>query len=105
MYSYIKKLQSKQEHVRKQILVGSMIVCMSFVIVVWGYSLNDSYTTRQVATTDNSVKPFTLFSNSVTNAFTNISASVGSISFSKKEQVAPQPKQIDLIVVQPSQAH
>lgn len=100
MRKYIKKLQSKEEHVRKQILLGSLIVSMTVVGSVWIYGLTDRYGEKSEATlaenTKESVKPFTIFKNSITNAYENISASVNKASFLKKEV---EKKQIDLIVV------
>jgi len=40
MRAYIKKLQSKPEDTRKQILVGSLVVCMSLIGVIWVSSLS-----------------------------------------------------------------
>lgn len=102
MRTYIKKLQSKREVVRKQILVASLVVSMAVVGSVWVYSLNDRFGQKQLAEVDTSVKPFTLFSDSITDAYQNITASVGNFSFSSKKNEKPAPKQIDLIPVEPS---
>ena len=103
--SYIKKLQSKSEDTRKQILVVSMIASMSIVVFVWVYGLGALFTqkTEVQASTTNEVKPFKLFANSITDTYQNISASVGKISSKNNgnaETQAPAQKQIDLIQVE-----
>ncbi len=100
MHTYIKKLQSKEEPVRKQILVASLAVCMAIVGSVWVYGMTDRTKARNivVAETEQGPKPFALFAGSVSDAFKNITASVGSVSFSKAK-VETTEKQVDLIVV------
>ena len=106
MQSYIKNLQSKSESTRKQILIGSLIVCMLVVGFIWVYSVSDKIQSAK----NNSVTqkegegPFNLLVDSVSSAWQNLSASVGNISSTnsstdKKENV--ERKQIDLIVVDP----
>jgi len=79
MRAYIKKLQSKSEVVRKQVLVGSLIVCMSFVGLIWIGSLGYKFSKGNTARTQESG---------------NISSSV------KKEESKTAEKQIDLIPVE-----
>lgn len=101
MYAYIKKLQSKEEIIRKQILVASLIVSMAVVGSVWVYSLSDRFGDKEVAVADTTTtKPFALFSSSISDAYQNISASVA--NFSRKSSAPKtEPKQIDLIPVEP----
>ncbi len=98
MHSYIKKLQSKSEDTRKQILMVSIISCMSIVVFIWVYSLGNHFNNKDISTQANSdLKPFKLFANSISNSYQNVSASVGSASIFKKSE----EKQIDLIPVEP----
>jgi hypothetical protein len=80
MRTYIKKLQSKSEGSRKQILVGSLIVCMAFVGVIWvnslGYKFSSSNTAAKV---QEDIKPFALFGKTISDTVGNVTASVGSI--------------------------
>jgi hypothetical protein len=103
MIKYIKKLKHRPENKRKQILVSSLIVCMSFVSIIWIYSLSDRFSSKpanQVASAENGqVKPFTLFKNSIASAYKNIAASVGNVSPAKQQEAQSTEKQIDLIVV------
>lgn len=100
MDTYIKKLQSKSEDKRKQILVGSLIVSMSLVVLVWVSTFGGSSTAVTVAPEESSdIKPFSLFTSSIGDAYRNISASVGN-AFSKKKEIIQEEKQIDLIVVE-----
>jgi hypothetical protein len=104
MRAYIKKLQGKEEHVRKQILFVSMTVSMVVVVFVWIYGLGYKLNNRPVvAKAESEIKPFTLFANSVSSAYQNITASVGNIpSVSKlmnQEKEKPE-KQIELIPVE-----
>ena len=102
MHKYIKKLQSKEEVVRKQILLGSLIVSMTIVGSVWAYNLTDridNKSAEQAKTDEKTTKPFAMFANSAVDAYHNIAASVGNLSFSKKKASQSSQKQVDLIVV------
>ena len=86
MREYIKKIQSKPEDVRKSYVFGAMVVSMIFVGSIWVYSVHDilSSDTEEVATEE--VSPFALFRDSFNATYDNISASVGSVSFSRMIQ-------------------
>ncbi len=100
MYKYIRKIQGKNEDARKQILVASLVFSMAVVGSVWVYSLTDRFGEKKVAeNTDTGAKPFTLFANSVSSAYQNISASVANFSLSTKNNETTE-KQIDLIPVE-----
>ncbi len=102
MNSYIRKLQSKGEAERKQVLITSLVVSMAIVGSIWIYSLSDRIEThKEVAAEEENetVKPFTLFANSVSNTYKNISASVGNFSGPKDRDMTDQ-KQVDLIIVE-----
>ncbi len=103
MLTYIKKIQSKSEDTRKLIFVGSLILCMSFVSFVWIYNLGDRFSSPEVKVqSDEDIKPFKLFTNSISDTYKNISASVGSVSSKKntEEVIRKDEKQIDLIPVE-----
>jgi len=96
MRAYIKKLQSKSEDTRKLIFIGSLILCMSFVSFIWLYSLGDRFGSEEVATqTNEDIKPFKLFGNSISDTYSNISASVEKITSKDTTE-----KQIDLIPIE-----
>ena len=107
MYSYIKKLQSKSESTRKQILLASIIFSMAVVGSVWVYSLADRFgekKTIEVAEESKGVSPFKLFVSSISGAYDNISASVGNFSLTDEAEdtkQVEQGKQIKLIPVEP----
>lgn len=75
-------MQSKPEHVRKQILVGSLIVCMSLVVTVWIGSLGYKFgkDSKAVQAKETTMKPFALFGKTITDTYNNVTASVGNIS-------------------------
>jgi len=105
MRAYIKKLQSKEEPVRKQIFAGAMVVTMSLVGVVWVYGLGVRFGNPDVKTqASEDIKPFKLFSNSISDTYKNVSASVGKTPAAKdiiNEEVEQQSeKQIDLTPVE-----
>lgn len=104
MRAYIKKLQSKEESTRKQILVGAMIGSMSIVGLIWFYSLGVRFGNEEVKEqVSQDIKPFKLFSNSIKDTYNNISASVGSIPSKNNTKVEVDPKlekQIELIPVE-----
>jgi hypothetical protein len=96
MRAYIKKLQSKSEDTRKLIFVGLLILCMSFVSFIWIYNLGTRFESPEVVNqTNEDIKPFKLFSNSISDTYKNMSASVGKITTNKEPE-----KQIDLIPVE-----
>jgi hypothetical protein len=106
MHTYIKKLQSKSENTRKQILVGSLIVSMSFVFLIWISSIGHKFSNETVAKTEENIKPFALFGQTIKDTYSNVTASVGNIGTSlKKDEPKVEPKveeqkQIDLIPVE-----
>ena len=100
MRKYIKKLQSKSEDTRKLIFVGSLILCMSFVSFIWIYNLGTRFGNPKVKEQANAdIKPFKLFSNSISDTYKNVSASVGKIGTEVDTKVDGE-KQIDLIPVE-----
>lgn len=102
--SYIKKLQNKSEVYRKQVLVVSMVFSMLIVVTVWAYSLGDLFFKKEAdkqAIVNEDTKPFKIFSNSIQDAYENLSASVGNIGNKQEVKVIPiEPKEIDLIPVE-----
>ncbi|NVN97630.1 hypothetical protein HXX01_05420 [Candidatus Nomurabacteria bacterium] len=104
MRQYIKKLQSKNEDTRKLIMVGSLIVCMALVSFIWIYNLGTRFGDPKVATqTNEDIKPFKLFSNSLSDTYKNISASVGKAKISDEAQKDTEVKEenkVDLIPVE-----
>jgi hypothetical protein len=112
MRTYIRKLQSKSENTRKQILVGSLVVCMSFVFLIWINSLGYKFNKDTSAQAREDIKPFALFGKTITDTYNNVTASVGNISSqlkkdlpaqtgeSKKEEKVETEKQVDLIPVE-----
>lgn len=96
MRAYIKKLQSKSEDTRKLIFIGLLILCMSFVSFIWIYNLSTRFTDPEIITQANEdIKPFKLFSNSISDTYNNMSASVKKITTNEEPE-----KQIDLIPVE-----
>jgi hypothetical protein len=101
MHKYIRKLQAKPEIVRKQILIGSMIVSMFFISLIWIGSIGSSFKKEKTADTENVIKPFAMFKETISGTFNDIGASVGSIpSMLKQDSSTEAPveteKQIDL---------
>jgi hypothetical protein len=100
MHNYIKKLQSKNENTRKQILIVSMVVSMVVVGSVWIYGLSTRFGPQTVAKVNEDVKPFKLFGDSLAETYKNISASVGNISSISSKNNTPEGKVIELIPVE-----
>lgn len=99
MRAYIKKLQSKSEIARKQIFIGSLVVCMSVVGVVWISSLGYKFNKESTAKAQEDIKPFALFSQTISETYDNVTASVGNISTKKTEEKKDE-KIIELIPVE-----
>lgn len=102
MRTYIKKLQSKPEYIRKQILFGSLIVSMVFVSFVWIGSLGYKFNKETAVKTEEDIKPFALFGQTISDTYSGIRASVGNISLptEKKETKKEDGKMIELIPVE-----
>lgn len=107
MRAYIKKIQAKDEDSRKQILLWLMIISMSIVSAIWAYSLGIRLGSPKIKEqTKEDIKPFKLFSNSVSEVMKNVGASVGNAPSIKKEieiktePVVDEGKQIDLIPIE-----
>lgn len=102
MRTYIKKLQSKPEYIRKQIFFGTLVVSMAFVSVVWIGSFGNKFNKETAIKTQEDIKPFALFGKSVTDTFGNVKASVGNISLptEKNEIKKENEKMIELIPVE-----
>ena len=84
MRTYVRKLQSKPEIVRKQILIGSMIVSMSFVGFVWIKTLGYRFYENKITKQEEQVKPFALLKQLTGETVENITASIGNASSSIK---------------------
>jgi len=106
MREYIKKIQSKSEETRKLIFAGSLIFLMSIIGFIWIYSLSVKFGSPKIAEQANEdIKPFKLFSNTMSDTYKNLSASVGKTTAIKDEIKndtieTKQEKQIDLIPVE-----
>jgi hypothetical protein len=106
MIEYIRKLQKKEEHVRKRIFMFSMAISMAVVAFVWIYGLGYRFNNKSavMAKVENEIGPFELFKGSIVSAYKNVTASVGNITsiketISKIEEGKKDGKQIDLIPV------
>jgi hypothetical protein len=104
MRQYIKKLQSKPEVVRKQIMFGFIAVSMSIVVLIFISTIGHRFGPQNIAKVQDDIKPFALFGQAVSNTYNNISASVGNIKSidnqSEEQKNKTDEKQIDLIPVQ-----
>jgi len=101
MREYIKKLQSKTEETRKHILVWLLVACMSIVCLIWVVSLSYKFHKETTPVVENTAKPFSLLSKTISDTYKNATASVGRISFSgKKVETQTPDKVIDLILVE-----
>lgn len=100
MREYIKKIQSKSEITRKQILVGSLVVCMSFVGLIWINSLGYKFNKESTAKVSKDIKPFALFEKTINDTYNNVTASVGNISSIKKGEIKNNEKMINLIPIE-----
>ena len=106
MYEYIKKLQNKDEDSKKIALIGFMSISAIVVGLVWYASMQKRFIEVVVAKEKekNQVSPFKMFQNSLSDTYNNVSASVGEIKSGKfLEQKEKKEKQVDLIVVEPTE--
>jgi len=102
MRTYIKKINSKPEHIRKRIFVGSLIVSMFFVTSVWIFSLGYRFNPTTKVQAQSDIKPFALFARSIKDTYHNLTASAGSIPSSTDNSQAPQEKQINVVPIETS---
>jgi hypothetical protein len=98
MRKFIENLQQKDEAIKKQILMFSLIVSMIIVISIWFYQVlsprQKIVKINQSEKSEETINPVKAFSGSLSQAIQGISASVGNISIFSKE-----PKQIDLEII------
>jgi len=85
MRAHIKKLQSKSEQTRKQILIGSIIVCMSLVIFVWVSSLGHKFNKETSTNTQEEIKPFAIFGQTIKDTVNDITTSTNKAPSAKEE--------------------
>jgi hypothetical protein len=107
MREYIKKIQSKSEVERKQILVISIVFCMTIVFFIWISTLGSHFNKKEVmndtSNKEEVEKPFAIFGKNIKDTYNNISASVNSISSAinkETEEIDENSKVIDLIPVE-----
>lgn len=94
MREYIKKLQSKPEPVRKQIVVGLMITSMFFVAIVFVFSVRSTMSGDEKSTAVDNLAPFKLLGDSISDTYDNVSASVGKISLPEKQPDQDQSNEV-----------
>lgn len=101
MKEYIKKIQSKPEHIRKQHLWLYVVSFMIIITGIWVFSLNNRFTPKEenVSGESNNIKPFKVFGETLKNSFKDITASVGSISSKSLNSRKSSEKIIPLITV------
>jgi len=107
MRAYIKKLQSKPEYIRKQIMFGTLAVSMFFVGLIWISGIGGKFSSENTAKVEEDLKPFALFGQTVKDTYGNVTASVGDIKTALKkdelkveESKVEENKQIELIPVE-----
>jgi hypothetical protein len=97
---YILKLREKPEDVRRQILAGSLTVCMVLVVGIWVYSIGSRFSISEVAVQAKAdVKPLTLFTGELKNVYSGLTASAANSNTTVVSTPA-QDKVIDLIPVE-----
>lgn len=104
-HKYIKHLQSKPIEHKKQIIAVGMIMSSFVVIGAFYLNINNAFSqnTNQVSVNDD-IGPFKLFKNSISNTYSNLTASVGNIkNITKTKEQEPEKleegKMIELIPV------
>lgn len=107
MQQYIKKLRSKSEETRKQILIWSLVVCMSLVVFIWISTLGHISKNKQQKEainkeeTSKEIKPFSMLKTSLKDTYDNVYSSVKEINFKKEEEKVEVPQtQVDLIHIE-----
>lgn len=102
--NYILKLREKPENVRRQILAGTLTVCMVIVGGVWVLSLGSHFGSGEVTNkTKEDVKPFTLFKTKIKNTYQGLSASAVNSDIIPEQKVDTKvtpDKVIDLIPIE-----
>ncbi len=108
MNQYIQKIRQKSDQERKQYAMLWTIVSMAVVGSVWMYSISNRFDSRVSEQTVEDVKPFSIFSKTLSATYKNIYASVGSINQAVQKvpaketsEIVPE-KVIDLIPIEPT---
>ena len=103
LQEHIEALQSKPEHIRKQILVGTLTACMVVVVGVWVYGLGNHFSSGDVSVqAKEDAKPLTIFSQQIKGAYKNLTATAGKTDNEEEppKPEAPAEKIIDVIPVE-----
>jgi len=120
MRKYIEKIKAKPEEIRKQIFAGVLILCMVLVGFVWVEGLINKTNGKKVAIAEKEAsatignsgsKPFVLFGQVLKSTYNNITASVGDISNTiknekskiEKEGLSDEEEVIDLAPIEYSE--
>ena len=79
--SFIRRIRSKGEETRKMMLAVSMIVSMSLVGLIWvvGIMGGKKAPDEKVVGVEETLKPFSLFGESIKDKYQDLSASLGDL--------------------------
>ena len=81
MKHYIKKLQTKPDHIKKQILVVSTVVLCGIVLSFWVFTLKYRFSSDENKTSlQSDLKPFGMLKEGVSKTYQDLSASVGAVN-------------------------
>jgi len=90
MQKYIEKLRSKSEETRKQILIWSLIFCMSIVFFIWinglGHNTKNKAEKEIDVQEESVIKPFSLLKTSIKDAYKDVSSGIKEIKINPTEE-------------------
>ncbi|HPK14222.1 MAG TPA: hypothetical protein PLB93_01780 [Candidatus Paceibacterota bacterium] len=79
--SFIRRIRSKKEETRKMMLAVSMIVSMSLVGLIWVVGITNPKREKdeKVVGVEETLKPFSMFGESIKDKYQDLSASLGDL--------------------------
>jgi len=79
--SFIRRIRSKREETRKMMLAVSMIVSMSLVGLIWVVGITNPKREKdeKVVGVEETLKPFSMFGESIKDKYQDLSASLGDL--------------------------
>lgn len=79
--SFIRRIRSKREETRKMMLTVSMIVSMSLVGLIWVVGITNPKREKdeKVVGVEETLKPFSMFGESIKDKYQDLSASLGDL--------------------------
>ncbi len=76
MKKFIKKIQNKPEHVRKQILYVATIAIGGLIVIFWIFTLQYRFSSIDAAKVQEELKPFSIIKDNIASTYNDVSSKI-----------------------------